>query len=563
MRKAAATSYRLRGAEKASGAKAGSSPSETHGLCFRVFKMVGITLTFLSILFLISSQADSQPAEQTVFMATQEQLKAGFAVEVDGLPGFVQYSGQAETGKTVDVYASGLTKPVGITVIPPDSNTEQTLILPILIEDKSLARGVTLNLITPEGRTAQMSIPPKRVFLSLPFTIPVTENLNPDFGRTNRNLILQIIPKITKKAQVNVDNTAVDGLVADIRYEGIAYLKLRDLLNRTNRRDMSGTFFIGKYEDYRWHVITENLLEKYDTRNMAIMKNQRLGGEMKSQWRLDRLNVLKDTKLGLNLEYKEDKSSVLFGNIDRRVKDKTHGIIGYGDENLRFLTRFEGIEFYSPASLTPGSVRVDRSGYQLQLRGEDNLKNYSGRFGNLKVQDFEDEGEIDDYFNFEFNYSRLLGEQGMKWDPRTVTFSGDTSLTFWGRGSASWLRGELNYNIGYKTDYLLYFRYNNDFARITGRPERALWESVFVSMMRNRNYFKRNDKLAKYGLESIHVDFDFSREGKGVHFARKTRFGISRFMKVWKYDLPVELYVETEKYKVFRPGMGISIRRYL
>ncbi len=563
MRKAMATSSRLRDPEKASGSVALESMHSPGGLDFHIGKMVGTALIFLSIFILISSKADSQSTEQTVFMATQDQLKTGFAVEAGGMPGFVQYDGQADVGKTLDVAASGLLEPVRVMVIPPASEAAQTLILPIQIEDKSLARGVTLNLITPEGRTAQMAIPPKRVFLSLPFIIPVTENLNPDFARTNRNLILQIIPKITKKAQVNVDNTAVDGLVADIRYEGIAYLKLRDLLNRTNRRDMSGTFFIGKYEDFRWHVITENLLEKYDTRNMAIMKNQRLGGELKSQWRIDRLNVLNDTKLGLNVEYQEDKSSVLFGNIDRRVKDKTHGIIGYGDDKLRFMTRFEGIELYNPNSLMPGSVRADRFGYQLQLQGEDNLKNYNGRFGNLKVQDFEDEGEIDDYFNFEFNYSRLLGEQGVKWNPRTVTFSGDTSLTFWGRGSATWLRGELNYNIGYKSDYLLYFRYNNDFARITGSPDRELWESVFISLMRNRNYFKRHDKLAKFGLESVHVDFDFSREGKGIHFARKTRIGISRFMKIWKYDLPVELYVETVKYRVFRPGMGISIRRYL
>jgi hypothetical protein len=206
---------------------------------------------------------------------------------------------------------------------------------------------------------------------------------------------------------------------------------------------------------------------------------------------------------------------------------------------------------------------VDRTGYQLQCSGGRRRWSYSGLFGNLKVQDYEDQGEIDDYFNFELSLSRLIGNQMKSWNPEGFSMSGDTSLTFWGRGSASWLRGELNYNINYNTDYLALIRYNNDFARITGRPAKPLWESIFVSFMRNRNYFKRKDKLARYGLESVHIDLDLTRTGKGLPFDQKISFGVSKFMNVWRYDLPLDIYIQTEKFKTFRPGVGISIRRYL
>jgi hypothetical protein len=509
----------------------------------------------------LHSRASAQ--DQTVFMATPEQLKDGFAVEVEGLPGFVRYEGAAESGTTLEINAAGLDKPVHVTVVSAESAPEKPVILPVEIEDKSLARGVTLNLVTSTGESVHLVIPPKRVFLSIPFTIPVPEQVNPDFAKTGRHLIVQIVPKITKKAQVNVDNTAADGIVATIKYEGIANFKLKDLLNRTNRRDMDGTFFIGKQEDYRWHIIAENLFEKFDKRNIGVAKNQRLGGEFTSQWRLDQLNNIHRTKPGLNLKYSEDKSSLLIGNIDRRVKDNVHSEIGYGTDRLRLVTRFEGIEVYNPPSWLGAAIRADRFGYQLTCAGGGDRKSYFGRFGNLKVQDFEDEGEIDDYFNFEFNYSQLLGSQSRRWNPDAATVSGDTSLTFWGRGSASWLRGEINLDASYKTDYLMYFRYNNDFMRITGAPSRPRWESAFISLMRNRNYFKRRDKLARYGLESIHIDFDYSREGKGVPFSRKTRAGVSKVMTIWKYDVPLELYFESVKFNVYRPGVGISIRRYL
>jgi hypothetical protein len=524
---------------------------------------VALRRVYIALLFLAAFSAPAFAQEQTVFMATPDQLRDGFAIVVGDKPGYVQYGGAVEIGTTIMTPATGLDELVNVTVVPPGKISEQTVVLPILIEDKTLARGVTLSLVTPEGKSTQLVIPPKRVFLSIPFTIPVTEQIDPDFGHSNRNLIVQVVPKITKKAQVNIDNTAAEGMVADIKYEGVAYLKLKDLLNRTNRRDMDGTFFIGKQEDYRWHIIAENLFEKYDKRNIGVMKNQRLNSELKSQWRVDHLNNTHDTLFGLNTEYDKGKTSVLFGNIDRRVKNQVHSEIGYGDERLRFKTRFEGIEILNPASHSAVAVKVDRYGYQLQCGGGNGNTSYGGRFGNLKVQDFEDEGEIDDYFNFDFSYSRVLGSQTRSWNPNALSLSGDTTLRFWGRGSATWLRGELNYNINYKTDYLTLIRYNNDFARITGRPNEPLWESMFISFMRNRNYFKRKDKLAHYGLESVHIDLDYTREGKGLPFRRKTRIGVSRFMKVFRYDLPLDIYVESVKFNVYRPGVGISIRRYL
>jgi len=115
-------------------------------------------------------------------------------------------------------------------------------------------------------------------------------------------------------------------------------------------------------------------------------------------------------------------------------------------------------------------LHVARKGYQIQCSGANHRSSYKGLFGTLKVQDLEDQGQIDQYFNFDFSYTRSLGAQNQQWNPDALTAAGDTTLRFFGRGSASWLRGELNYNITYKTDYLMLIRLNNDFARITGNP---------------------------------------------------------------------------------------------
>lgn len=519
-----------------------------------------ILYVFLLSLFAAPAFAQDEP---TVVFATPEQIRAGFAVEVEGVPGFVRMENDAAPGQSFDISLPGIENPLRVAVVSPADGREQTIVLPIQIEDKSLARGVTIKLITPEGRAVDLKIPPKRVFLSIPFNIPVTEEVHPDFGRSNRHLIIQIVPRITKKAQVDVDNSATEGLVVDVKYEGIAYLKLKDTLNRTNRRDMDGTFFFGRNKDYRWHLITENLFEKFDERNVAVMKNQRLGGELTSQWRLDRLNNLNRTRFGANFVYNEDKTMVLFGNIDRQVQDRIHSEIGYGSDRLRFLARFEGLEVVNPSTRSPFALRVDRCGYQVQISGGDDRTYYYARVGNLKVQDYNDEGEIDDYFNLQAVVSRRLGEQMRGWRPRRWTVSGEASAIVWARGSNSWVEGDLTVDVGYKQDYLTYFRYNNDYFTITGRPGQPLWESFFISFMRNRNYFNRSDRLARWGLESIHVDFDYSREGQGESYERKIRFGVSKYITVRRYDFPLEFYFETVRSHVFRPGLTISIRRYL
>ncbi|HOO55369.1 MAG TPA: hypothetical protein PLN69_00995 [bacterium] len=523
-------------------------------------KKLGIFFLLLLSMIIVASRLDAEPV---VIMATEQQLLQGIAIEVDGMPGFISADSNTIRMSTFEIVPLGLQTPVQVVVQKDGVANERNVVLPIQIEDKSLARGVKIELITHLGNRASLSIPPKKVFLSIPFTIPVTADIHPDFGDNPCHLILQIVPKITKKAQVNVDNTSTDGLVADIRYEGIAYLKLYDLLNRTNRRDLDGTFFFGKEEDSRWALITENIMEKFDERNVAVMKNQRLGGEVKSQWRLDRIDNIHKARMGLNVEYSEDKSKFLVGNIDRKVKNRIHSEIGYGDDNVRYITRFEGIEVVNPPTRSGIAMKVEKFGYQLQLSGGDESTYYEGRFGNLKVQDFDDEGEIDDYFNFDFEYVMMLGEKNRRWRPKKWMVSGETALEFWGRGDTSWVEGELRLDISYKRDYLMYFRFNDDFARITGDTEEPLWESLFISFMRNRNFFNPNDTLAKFGLESIHLDFDYSREGKGEAYARKTRFGVSKLMKIWEYDIPVEFYLETVRSRVYRPGLTISIRRYL
>ena len=95
--------------------------------------------------------------EPSVALATLEQIRAGFAIEVDGMPGFVCLDRDLGPGESFEVFVAGVDSPVQVVVAPPESQEEQTIFLPIRIEDKSLARGVTLNLITPEGHKARLA----------------------------------------------------------------------------------------------------------------------------------------------------------------------------------------------------------------------------------------------------------------------------------------------------------------------------------------------------------------------------------------------------------------------
>ncbi|MFH1539035.1 MAG: hypothetical protein ABIH66_08745 [bacterium] len=495
--------------------------------------------------------------EKTVLAVTPGELLSGIVVTIDGRPYYLRLSSIEKEFFTFQ--PDPAVPAVDVAVVEEEPQSEAPVLIPVQIEDKVLAFGATLRLITPGGAQATVVIPPRRVFFSIPFNIPLRTDVHPDFK--GKNAIVYVIPKITKKAQVDVSNTAEDGVVADIKYEGLAYLKLKDLLNRTNRRDMDGTLFFGREKTNRWSVFIENLFEKFDERDFAVMRDRVVSGKYNARFRLDSLQNLHSVAFGANLKAKQGKAAVEIGNVDRRVKDRTHASVFYGEESLMGMLRFEGVEVWSPPDRRPLSLRADRFGYQLSFLTEKKNTEFSGIFGNIKVEDYNDQGEIDDHFNFIFTWSRMFG-QNKPYRRQKFLYSGEHKLEYYGRGSATWTRADFNFNISYNLYTLLYIRYYNDFARLTGSPRTPLWEDYFISLMRVQNYFDPDDPLNRWNLESIFIDFDWEREGK-VNFNDSIRFGFSRFMRIYKYDVPVEMYFETDKERKFRPGMGISIRRYL
>ncbi|MEW6201612.1 MAG: hypothetical protein AB1546_06535 [bacterium] len=505
-----------------------------------------------------SEELNSDLQPQDVIATTEEEIRSGIAVMLNGRLHFLQVddiTGDFFTVKTDEG------DEIHISLIKEQERNTEVLFIPVQIEDKVLARGVTLRLISPEGTPASVKIPPKRVFFSIPFNIPLRSDVHPAFEK--KNVIVQVIPKITKKAQVEVSNTAVEGVVADIKYEGLAYLKLKDLLNRMNRQDMDGTFFIGKEKEDRWSVFVENLFEKFDERDLAIMRDHPLTPSYHSRIRLDNLQNYHNIAFGTNIRYREGKTTISAGNIDRRVKERTHTELSYGDDEFRSLVRFEGVEIKNPPDRRPLTFKADRFGYQFSFNSEKKHTALSGIFGNLKVEDYKDQGEIDDHFNFIFTYSHELGETLRPYTRKKFLYTGEFDIELYGSGSASWVRGEVNFNISYRRFYLIYLRFNNDFARLTGEPRKPLWENRFFSIMRVRDYFNQHDPLNRWNIESIYVDFALERQGKGSPFSEEKRFGFSRYLKVWKYDVPMDVYLETDKAGKFRPGLGISIRQYL
>lgn len=499
-------------------------------------------------------------AGRHMLVAPRGQIIRGAAVAVNGEPLFITAPEGSPDSFTVPIPSGG---ELLVSLIPDPGDEPRNILLPVAIEDKTLAHGVTLTLLTPKGNTATVDIPPRRVFISIPYSIPVTGDVHPDFADPDSDhLIIQVIPKITKKAQVNIDNTAEDGLVADIRYEGIAHLKLKDILNRTNRRDMDGTFFIGKDPDDRWQLISENLFEKFDKRVLGVGRDKRFSSELTSHWRVDNVDNADDLLAGANFTYKKDKTRVLLGNIDRRVKKQTHMELAYGDEDNFLLTRYEGLEVKNPSDRMPVGVRVDRFGYQVGFVKEYKASFTAGRLGNLRVEDTEDEGEIDDYFNFELTWGASFGDTRGVFRRKKFSISGESEINVLGRGSASWVQGEVNINTTLFRDYLFIMHLNNDFARITGTPRHNLWESFLFSLMRNRDYFNPDDPLARYGLQTVFADLRLVREKHGEQYQKEIRLGIAKYVRIMDYDIPLELFVEINEEGEYRPGAGLSIRDY-
>ncbi len=528
-----------------------------------------ITLVFALLSWLDATAAQDMFSTETVSVplvmaATAEDLRNGFAAVIDGVPVYVKYDAPPAPGGTVAITPQGGSAPVVVGVLPQKKSDPVTVVLPVQIDDKILARGVTLRLVTPKGNPAEIKIAPKRVFISIPFNIPVTSEIHPDFADDGGvHLVVQVVPRITKKAQVDIDNTATDGLVADIKYEGIAYLKFKDLLNRTNRRDMDGTFFFGRETASRWTLITENIFEKFDRRTAAVQKNQKLGKNINSRWRIENLNEFSELRHGADFIMTSGKKSVRFGNVDRIVKDKTHLELGYGDEDMKLLTRFEGVEIKNPSSRLGAAATLDRFGYQLQASGGGESSYYELRAGNLKVRDLTDEGEIDDHFNFILSLASQIGRSKSAWNARGPVLSGESRMEVTGIGSKSWLKGNLDLDLAFDRTKVLSLRYNVDYIRLTGLPEDDHWEDIYFSVMRNRDYFNPRDPLARFDLDSIFVDLNLSREGKTIPYRRTVKAGIARIFTIMKYDIPVDLFIENTRRNVFTPGANISIRRYI
>jgi len=103
--------------------------------------------------------ADLQP--QNVIAATEEEIRAGIAVILNGRLHFLQIDaipGDFFTVKTDEG------DEIHISLIKEQKRNTELLFIPVQIEDKVLARGVTLRLISPEGTPAFVKIPPNGSF---------------------------------------------------------------------------------------------------------------------------------------------------------------------------------------------------------------------------------------------------------------------------------------------------------------------------------------------------------------------------------------------------------------
>ncbi len=483
--------------------------------------------------------------------AEKEQLKRGIVFIYNEEPHFIK--GEFEVGVN-NVVIDDIE--ISLEVFKYEyERKEEITIIPVEIEDKSLALGTEIRYYSNLGVENSIKIPPKKIFLPLPFFITVPQQIS------RRKIIIKVIPKITKKSKVKIEDTAEDGVVADIRYEGIAYIKFKDILKRMNRRDLDLTLFSGKGTNHFWTVIIENFFETYEERDIDVVREVKLKKDATIQLRADNIGNLNNLKFGTNLIYSYKRTTLSFGNIGREVKNKCHLELEYNYDKTKFKLRFQGIKTHRIETKFPFVFDIEDIGFQLIFKLDKPNLNFS--FGSLKVEDQDDQGEVDKNFNLLLNTSYSFGQITPFYGIKKFNVIGETSLILTKVGKDSWLKGEIRADLSYLFVNVLSIRFNDDFFTISGKDKKPLWQNRLISLTKRRDYFNKSDLLNKYDIDSIFVDFKFSRSGKNNKFTKEVKIGLTKIIRIRQYDIPVEFFILKNARQEFKPSLSISIREYI
>ena len=426
------------------------------------------------------------------------------------------------------------------------------------VEDYRLRRGVSLTLSRGENKPPfLLTLPPKRVFLPFPYHVPfATGGLNPATWQA-APLLVRVVPRITKKADVSVRNTAEYGLIARVDYHGAGFFEVKDALQRANRRDVS--FGIErKLLGSNTLIQMENVFESYLDRRLSVITSRTLSEKYGLKIRADNLFSRAPLRLGGNVVSTSGSFSVEMGNVGiRRVEPDNHVLMSWAHRAARLTLRSEGVGLGGNGDL-PHVARDKQHGAALNWSDPKGRVNFT--VGNLNLEDVDEEGTVDKKLHQRLTLHFPFGRESF-FSTQAWNFSGELRPGLGGVGPQRWGRNHASLNLSYRRKHVLRLRYDDDYLRFQGNLRKPFWQTYGVSLNSFRDLFSR-DRLTRWGLDAVYVDFESTRRVKGATLNGEWRMGASRLFTVKEYDIPLEFGVKYSDGS-WKPEIRFSIREYL
>lgn len=440
----------------------------------------------------------------------------------------------------------------------------ENIIIPIEIQDIALAKGLEIQIEDEDGNLHLIKIPKRKVFLPIRFFFEV-----PNLGKKGKNggangsLILEIHPKISFRLKTDIDKTADYGIIFKAQYENVLKIKLTDVLNEKNYRDLSLNFTMLGKEDEKYIFDLENLFNTQNPRKIGIFRRERIGKKLLLDLRFENGGTKGGNKFGSNLVYQRKNKEFIFGNIDNQVEDVFHLQTNFYEKIGTFSFRVEGFNFQKPPDYNLSGLFIEKFGFQYSLEKEDV---FAFKIGNLKIEkvlDDLDKGKVDDKLNIFLSSGKSFGNPFIV--GRTSGILGDLNFSLNSIGRESWLRGEAKLSFYLSKNLLLEGEVNEDFLFFRGSSFHLPWQSRRVTLMQFRNWGEEKSFLKKFGLTYIFLEGIIKRSGYDTSFKEgtKIRFGFGKDIMIYNFGLPLEFFIEKPINKKLNIGVLFSLRQWL
>lgn len=488
----------------------------------------------------------------------EEDVRKGMVLQIND--DFIFLKDNYQPHQIIQLDQDNLVKVVQGKKIPGGNIT-----IPLEIRDTELARGLTFEVKTKEGER-QLNIPKRKVFVPHRFYL-VYPGLGEKgrYGGKDGALILEIYPKLSYALQVDISDTADDGLVVKFKYEDLFQGKMFDVLNELDKRDIN-IFSEFKYDKRRkFELHSEGLLDKRTPRKVGLLTRQPLLNRVDGELRLDNFKDNKRVSVGGNLIYTRGNKEFTFGNVSSVVQDFLHLQAKITEKQGNIILRLEDFSAYQQNNFKMRGFTTKRLGGQINLWDESNDLRFT--LGNLIIG-LEDNplfGQVDDKLNFSLDYLETIGTYYAPLDMKKPSLGAVGNVKILGEGKVSWIRGKLN--LRYNIDPSGYIQYNlsDDFITLWGSRVHTPWQNRSLIFIRHRKLFEDKTLLGKLNLEYIFSEVAWKRTNYATsfHSTQKIKYGLGKTFEILQIPLPLEFFIDVDTKKTYKYGITLSFRSFL